>query len=254
MSGYRWVVTPLRLSEALRSFWYGSSVYPCHLFLIFSASVRFILFLSLIVPIFGMKYSLCISNFLEEKRSPVFSILLFSSISLHCSLRKVLLSLLAIHWNSKFRWVYLTFFPLLFASLLIICNPSSDNHFAFLHFFFLGMPSRRQKIHNCKVGRSGLHFTFEDQCSSKINVVAFPYPEFNLYYLCHSIEMSHGLQIKCILFLNNIKELLFIFLFFDSQIVLKHSGIWHYINIMWKRPKIFTVPFSLLTLKLFKHS
>ena len=37
--------------------------------------------------------------------------------------------------------------------------------------------------------------------------------------------MSHGLQIKCTLFLNNIKELLFIFLFFDSQILLKYSGI-----------------------------
>ena len=185
MSGSRWVITPSWLSGSLRSFLYSSSVYSCHLFLIFSTSIRFILFLSLIVPTFGMKYSLSISDFLEEKRSPVFPILLFSSISLHCSLRKVLLSCLAIHWNSKFRWVYLSFFLLLFASLLIICKPSSDNHFAFLHFFFLGMLSRRRKIHNCKVGRSGLHFTFEDQCSSKINVVAFPYPEFDLYYLCH---------------------------------------------------------------------
>ena len=32
-------------------------------------------------------------------------------------------------------------FPLLFASLLLsaICKASSDNHFAFLHFFFMGM-------------------------------------------------------------------------------------------------------------------
>ena len=48
---------------------------------------------------------------------------------------------LAIIWNSAFKWVYLSFSPFLFASLLFtaICKASSDNHFAFLHFFFLGM-------------------------------------------------------------------------------------------------------------------
>ena len=46
----------------------------------------------------------------------VFPILLFSSISLHWSLRKVFLSLLAILWNSAFRCLYLSFSPLLFAS------------------------------------------------------------------------------------------------------------------------------------------
>ena len=72
------------------------------------------------------------------KRSLVFPILLFSSVSLHWSLRKAL-SLLAILWNSEFRWVYLSFSPLPFASLLFtaICKPSSDNYSAFLHFFFL---------------------------------------------------------------------------------------------------------------------
>ena len=51
------------------------------------------------------------------------------------------LSLLAILWNSAFRCLYLSFSPLLFASLLFtaICKASSDSHFAFLHFFFLGM-------------------------------------------------------------------------------------------------------------------
>ena len=75
------------------------------------------------------------------KRSLVFPILLFPSISLHWSLGKAFLSLLAILWNSAFRWVYLSFFPLLFTSLLFtaICKASSDRHFAFLHFFFLGM-------------------------------------------------------------------------------------------------------------------
>ena len=79
--------------------------------------------------------------FFSVKSSLVFPILLFSSISLHCSLRKSFLSFLAILWNSAFKWVYLSFSPLPLASLLFsaICKASSDNHFAFLHFFFLGM-------------------------------------------------------------------------------------------------------------------
>jgi len=50
------------------------------------------------------------------KRSLVFSIRLFFSISLHCLLRKAFLSLLPILWNSAFRWIYLSF--LLCLSLL----------------------------------------------------------------------------------------------------------------------------------------
>ena len=75
------------------------------------------------------------------KRSLVFSILLFSSISLHWSPRKTFLSFPAILWNSEFKWVYLSFSPLPFTSLLFsaIYKASSDNHFAFLHFFFLEM-------------------------------------------------------------------------------------------------------------------
>ena len=70
------------------------------------------------------------------KRSLVFPILLFSSMSLHCSLRKALLSLLAILWNSAFKWVYLSFSLLSFPFLLFSANykASSDNYFA---FFFL---------------------------------------------------------------------------------------------------------------------
>ena len=62
---------------------------------------------------------------------PFYCFLLFS---LHWSLRKAFLSFLAILWNSAF-------FPLPFTSLLftVICKASLDNHFAFLHFFFLGM-------------------------------------------------------------------------------------------------------------------
>ena len=120
-------------------FLYSSSVYSCHLFLISSASVRSISFLSFIEPIFAWNVPLLSLIFL--KRSLVFPTLLFSSISLHWSLRKAFFSLFAILWNSAFKWIYLSFSPLIFTSLpfTAICKASSDSHFAFLHFFFLGM-------------------------------------------------------------------------------------------------------------------
>ena len=86
MSGSRWVITPSWLSQSWRSFLYSSSVYSCYLFLISSASVRSIPFLSFIRPIFTWNIPLVSLIFL--KRYVVFWILLFSSISLHWSLRK----------------------------------------------------------------------------------------------------------------------------------------------------------------------
>ena len=137
----RWVITSSWLSESLRFFFFlhSSFVYSCYFFLISSASVRSIPFLSFIVPIFAWNIPLISRVFL--KRSLVFSILLVSSISLQCSLRKAFLSFLAILWNSAFRWVYLSFCPLLSASspFSAIYKTSSGNHFASLHLFFLGM-------------------------------------------------------------------------------------------------------------------
>ena len=79
MAGSRWVITPSWLPGSWRSFLYSSSVYYWHLFLISSASVRFIPYLSFIVPIFAWNVPLVSLIFL--KRSLVFPILLFSSIS-----------------------------------------------------------------------------------------------------------------------------------------------------------------------------
>ena len=139
MSGSRWVITPAWLSGSWRPFFYSSSVYSCQLSLISSVSVRSLPFLSFIEPIFAWNVPLVSLIFL--KRSLVFAILLFSSVSLHWSLRKAFLSLLAILWNSVFKWLYLSFSPLLFTSLLFIaiCKDSSDRQFAFLHFFFTEM-------------------------------------------------------------------------------------------------------------------
>ena len=138
MSGSRWVITPSWLSGSWRSFLNSSSVYSYHLFLISFASVRFIPFLSFIVPILAWKFPLVSLMFL--KSSLVFHIISFSFISLHWSLRKAFLSLLAILWNSAFRCVYLYFSPLLFASLLFtaVYKASPDSHFAFFSFLFHG--------------------------------------------------------------------------------------------------------------------
>ena len=153
MSGSRWVITPSWLSGSWRSFLYSSSVYSCHLFLISSVSARSIQFLYFIEPIFARNVPLVSLIFL--KRSLVFPILLFSSIYVHWSLRNAFVSLLAILWN-PFKWVYLCFSPLLFASLLFtaICKASSDSHFAFLHFFSMGMVLIRI---SCTVSLTSVH-------------------------------------------------------------------------------------------------
>ena len=106
--------------------------------LLSSVSVSFILLLSFIVPIFAWNVPLVSLIFL--KRSLVFPTLLFSSISLHWSLRKAFLSLLVVLWNSAFRWVYLSFSPLPLAYLLFlaICSPPQTTILPFC-ISFLGM-------------------------------------------------------------------------------------------------------------------
>ena len=137
MSGSRLGITSLWLSGLWRSFLY-SSVYTCHLFLISSASVRSIPFLFFIEPIFAWNVSLISLIFL--KRSLVFPILLFSSISLHWSLRKAffispcysleLCIQMCISFLFSFAFQISSFHSYLEGLL---------NHFAFSHFFFLGM-------------------------------------------------------------------------------------------------------------------
>ena len=120
-------------------FLYSSSMYSFHLFLISSVFTRSLPFLSFIVPIFGPDTPLMFPIFL--KRSLVFPLLLCSSIIQHCSLKKAFLSLLSILWSSAFNWMYLSLSPLLFTSLHSSATrkASSDNHFAFLLFYFFGV-------------------------------------------------------------------------------------------------------------------
>ena len=109
-----------------------SSVYSCHSFLISSASVLYCAHLC-------MKSSLGICNFLEEisclSHSIVF-LYFFALITEEGFLISPCYSLeLFIQMSISF------FFSFAFTCFLFtaICKASSDNHFAFLHFFFLKM-------------------------------------------------------------------------------------------------------------------
>ena len=113
-------------SRSLRLFFlYDSSVYSYKLFLTSSASFRSSPFLFFIVPIFV--WNIPLVSLIFVKRSLVFPIVLFSSISLHCSLRKAFLSLLAILWNSAVEYIFP--FPLclllLFFSQLFVRPPQT---------------------------------------------------------------------------------------------------------------------------------
>ena len=127
MSGSRWMTTPSWASGSLRPFLYSSFVYSCHhLFLISSDSVRSLSFLSFIVPILGWNVPLISSIVLT--RSPVFPILLFSSISLYCSVKKPsCLSLLfsgTLH-SVGYIFPYLPCFLLLFFLQLFVKPPQT---------------------------------------------------------------------------------------------------------------------------------
>ena len=66
MPGSRWVITPPWLSGSWGSLLYSSSVYYCHLFLISSASVRSLPFLSFIETIFALNVPLVSLIFLKR--------------------------------------------------------------------------------------------------------------------------------------------------------------------------------------------
>ena len=154
MSGSRWVITPLWLSGSWRTFFVQFLCVFLPPLLNTFCFCQVLIISVLYWAHLCMKYSLGISNFLDEISSLSHS--MFSSLCLQRSLRKAFLSLLAIVWNSAFRCVYLSFSPLPFTSLIFstICKTSSDNHFVFFHFFFL----RMVLIHAfCMMSRTSIH-------------------------------------------------------------------------------------------------
>ena len=133
MSSSRWVITPSGLFGLWRAVFY-SSVYSFHLFLISSASVRSIPFLSFIVPIFAWNIPLVSLIFL--KRSLVFPFYCFPLFLFtdHWG-RLSSLSLLVsgtLHWNG-YIFPFLLCLSLLFFSQLFVSPPQTTIWlFAFL--------------------------------------------------------------------------------------------------------------------------
>ena len=184
MSGYRWVTTPAWLSGLWRSSLYNSSVYSHDLFLISATSVRSLPFLAFTVPIFAWNVPLVSPIFL--KRSLFFPILLFSS--LNCSLRKAFLYLSVILWITVFRWVYLSFSLLPFASLRfsIVCKASSDSHFVFFHLFFLEMILITT---SCLMSQTSVH----SSSATLSDLIPWIYLSLQLYN-CKGFDLGHTLK------------------------------------------------------------
>ena len=120
-----------------------------------------------------MKYSLGITNFLEEISSLSHSVLFLYFFALITE--EDFLSFYAVLWNSAFRWVYLPFSPLPFASLFFsaICKASSENHCAFLHFFSMGMVLIPV---SCTMSRTSIHSSSGSLSirSSPLNLLSLP--------------------------------------------------------------------------------
>ena len=135
MSGSRWVVTPSWLSGSWRSFFY-SSVYSCHLFLIYFASVRYIQFLSFIEHIFAWKYSLGISNFLEVISSLFHSIFFLYFFALITDDSFLISPCYSLELCIQMGIYFIFSFPLDSLLFSAIHKASSDNRFVISPPFF----------------------------------------------------------------------------------------------------------------------
>jgi len=82
------------------------------------------------------------SNLLEEISHLPYSIVFLYFFALITE-ESFLISLLAILWNSAFKWLYLSFSPLPLASLLFsaICKAFSDDHYTTVLYpeYLIGM-------------------------------------------------------------------------------------------------------------------
>ena len=131
------MIKPSWFSGSFISFFY-SSVYSCHFFLISSASVRSITFMSFIEPIFAWN-SLGISNYLEEITSLSHSVVFLYFFALIIEESFFISPCYSLELCIQMGISFLVSFALASAFFSAICKASSENHFPFLHFFFLGM-------------------------------------------------------------------------------------------------------------------
>ena len=143
MSGSRWVIIPSRLSGSWRYFLYSSSLYSYHLFLISFSFLKSIPFLSFTEPIFAL--NIPFESLIFLKRSPVSHSTVFFYFFVLTSEEGFLTSPcssleLCIQMGIFFPFSFAFHISLsLFFFLTANCKASSESHFDFLHFSFLGM-------------------------------------------------------------------------------------------------------------------
>ena len=103
--------------------------------------VRSVPFLSFIVSIFAWNVSFGISDFLEEISSLSHSTVFLYFFALIIKESFLISPCYSLELCIPMGLSFLFSFAFSFSSFSAICKASSDNHFAFLHFFFLGMAS-----------------------------------------------------------------------------------------------------------------
>ena len=139
MSGSRWVMTLSWVSWSWRSFLYSSSVYSFHLSLISFTSVRSLPFLSFIEPIFAWNGPLIsLVSWSDLYSFPFYCFPLFLCTDCWWRLSYLFLLFFGTLHSVVYIFAFLLCFSLLFFSTAI-CKASPDSHFAFLHFFSMGM-------------------------------------------------------------------------------------------------------------------
>ena len=139
MSGSRLVITPSWLSGSWISSLYSSSVYSCHLFLISSASLRSIQFLSFTEPMFTWNVSLVSLIFLKRSLSLSHSIvfLYFSALISEAGFLFSPCYSLKLHSNG-YIFTFLLCLSRLFYSQFFVRFPQTTI-LCFLYFFSLQM-------------------------------------------------------------------------------------------------------------------
>ena len=144
MSGSRWVITPSWLSGSWRSFFYSSSVYFCHLFLISSAlpplpnifCFCYVHIVSVLYcPHLCVKSSLGISNFLKEISSLSQSIVFLYFFALITEEGFLISLCYFLELSIQTGISFLFSFAFCFSSFSAICKASSNNHLVLFYFF-----------------------------------------------------------------------------------------------------------------------
>ena len=167
----------------MKIFLYGSSVYSCYLFLTSSVSVRSMPFLSFIVPIVAWNVPLVSPIFLKRSLSLSHSTVVLYFFALITEEGFLISPCSSLELYIQMGISFL--FSLCLASLLFsaIWKASSDNNFAFLHFFFSGMVLITAF---CSMSRNSIH----SSSGTLWNLIPWIYLSLSLY-ICNGSDLGH---------------------------------------------------------------